>query len=55
MNYKRIFAAILVDLENIILSEVSQRKKILYDITNVWNLKNSTSELTYKRKTDLQT
>ena len=27
MNYKRIFAAILVDLENIILSEISQRKK----------------------------
>ena len=38
------FAVIWMDLEGIMLSEVSQtkKKKILYDITYMWNLKNKT-------------
>ena len=38
------FAATGMDLEIIILSEVSQteKDKILYDITYMWNLKHST-------------
>ena len=51
------FAATWMDLEIIILSEVSQREKeIPYDITYMWNLKNNnTNELTYKTETDSQT
>ena len=49
------FAATWMDLEIIILSEVSQRKTIVYDITYMWNLKNSTNELIYKTETDSQT
>ena len=37
------FAATWMDLENIMLSEVSQRQ-ILYDVTYMWNLKNNTNE-----------
>ena len=33
------FAATWMDLEIIILSEVSQTKTISYDITYIWNLK----------------
>ena len=43
-----------MDLENIILSEVSQRQ-ILYDIAYMWILKNNTNELTYKPLIDSQT
>ena len=32
------FAATWMDLEMIILSEVSQTKTISYDITHMWNL-----------------
>ena len=42
-------AAIWMDLEIIILHEVRQRQ-IPYDITYMWNLKNSTSELIYRTK-----
>ena len=42
------FAATWMDLENII---VSQRKTI-YNITYMWNLKNSTNESIYKTETD---
>ena len=36
------FAATWMDLEGIMLSEMSARKRqILYDITYVWNLKNA--------------
>ena len=38
-----------MDLEIIILTEVSQRRTDSYDITYVWNLKkNDTNELIYK-------
>ena len=51
-----LFAAAWVDLENIILSELSQTKiLIVYDITYMWNIKNSTNESIYKTATDLQT
>ena len=49
------FAETWMDLEIIILSEVSQTRTILYDITDMWNLKNSTNELVYKTETDSQT
>ena len=48
------FAATWMDLEIIILSEVSQRQ-ISYDITYMWNLKYDTNELIYKTETDSQT
>ena len=45
------FAATWMDLEIIILSEVSQRQ-ISCDITYMWNLKYDTEELIYKTETD---
>ena len=42
-----------MDLENIMLSEINQRQ-ILYDITYMWNLKN-TVEYKYKTGTQIQT
>ena len=45
-----------MDLEIIILSEVSQTEKDKYhDITYMWNLKNDTNELIYKTEIDPQT
>ena len=39
------FVAIWMDLKNIMLSEMSDRKiQILYGITYMWNLKNETNE-----------
>ena len=51
------FAAIWMDLESVILSEVSQTEKVKYcDIPYMWNLKsNDTNELTSKTETSLQT
>ena len=52
------FAATWMDLEIIILSEVSQsgrERQISYDITYMWNLKYATNELIYKIETDSQT
>ena len=43
------FAATWVDLELVILSEVSQRQ-ISYDIAYMWDLKNGTNKLIYKTK-----
>ena len=40
------FAAICTDLEIIVQSTITQRQ--IYDITNMWNLKNDTNELVYK-------
>ena len=48
------FAATWMDLEIIILSEVSQRQ-ISYDITFTWNLKYDANELICKAKIDSQT
>ena len=44
-----------MDLEIIILSEVSQKEKdkLPYDITYMWNLKYDTNELIYETETDL--
>ena len=44
------FAAMSMDLENIMLSEISQ-SQILYDIIYMWNLKNNTIECIYKTET----
>ena len=50
------FAATWMDLENIILSEVSQTEKdILYDIIYMWNLKNNANSSIHKTETDSQT
>ena len=49
------FAATWMNLDIIILSEVSQRERqVSYDITYMWNLKSNTNEMIYKRKTDSQ-
>ena len=52
-----LFAATWMDVESVILSEVSQTGKEKYDMTSLmWNLKrNDTSELTYKTERDSQT
>ena len=44
-----------MDLEIIILSEVSQKEKDKHDITYMWNLKYDTNELIYETETDSQT
>ena len=49
------FAATLMQLGIVILSEVSQTEKDNYYITNKWNLKNNTNKFIYKIETDLQT
>ena len=46
------FAATWMELEIIILSEVTYIEKILYDITYMWNLKNGTNEFIYKTEVD---
>ena len=48
------FAATWVDLEIIILTEVSQTEKDKYHINCMWNLKNDTNELIYKTEIDSQ-
>ena len=45
----------MMDLEIIILSEVSQTETNTFNITYMWNLKNNTNELIYKTETDSQT
>ena len=49
------FLATWMDLDIVILIEVSQTKTRSYNITYMWNLKYDTSELTYKTETDSQT
>ena len=50
------FAAKWMDLEIIILSEVSQKEKDKYHmISHMWNLKYGTNEPIYKPETDSQT
>ena len=43
MNESLPFAAILMDLEGVLFSEISQRKKMLYNIPCMWNLKRKTN------------
>ena len=45
----------MVDLEIIILCDVSQKAKKSYDITYMWNLQNDTNELIYKTEINSQT
>ena len=52
-NETMAFAATCMDLEIITLSEVRQRR-ISYDFTYMWNLKNDTNELTYNTETRLE-
>ena len=40
-----------MDLENIMLSEISQRKQILYDISYMWNLKKINNLYAKQRQT----
>ena len=47
------FAETWMDLETVILSEVSQTKRqISCDIACMWNQKNDTNELIYKTEID---
>uniref|UniRef100_A0A8D1T0I6 DUF1725 domain-containing protein n=1 Tax=Sus scrofa TaxID=9823 RepID=A0A8D1T0I6_PIG len=49
------FTATWIQLETLILSEVSQPEKasdISYDITYMWNLRYDTNELMYRTETD---
>ena len=51
------FAATRIDLESIILSEVSQRRQISQNICGIFYVeskKNDTNELIYKTETDSQ-
>ena len=43
MNESLPFATIHMDLEGVLLSKISQRKKILYNINYTWNLKRKTN------------
>ena len=49
------FAATWPQLENVILTEVSQKERegqIPYDVTYMWNLKYGTDETLYRTETD---
>ena len=46
------FAATWMELEIIILSEVSQKEKDKYMISHMWNLKYGTSETVYETETN---
>ena len=49
------FAATWMNLEIIILSEVSRRERqVSYDISYMWNVKSNTNEMTYKTEMDSQ-
>ena len=47
------FEAAWMQLEIIILSDMSEREQIPYDITSLWNLKYSTNEPIYERETQV--
>ena len=50
------FSATLMDIDIIILSEISLTEKDKYHMTShMWNLKYDTNEHTYKRETDSYT
>ena len=49
------FVATWMELETLILSEVSQKEKDkCYDISSMWNLKYGTDEPIYRTETDSQ-
>ena len=49
------FATMSMDLETVILSEVSQIEREIYDIAYMWNLKKKgTNELIYKTEVESQ-
>ena len=48
------FAATWIDLEIIILNEVSQKEKDKYHVIYIWNLKYDTNQCIYKTKVDSQ-
>ena len=48
------FAVTWMNLENIVLSEMSEKNKILYDVTCKWNLKNNSNESLHQTETDSQ-
>ena len=50
-----LLAATWMQLESIILSEVSQKEKDKYHITYMWNLKYDTNEPIYETETASQT
>ena len=50
------FATTWMDLEGILLSEITQTEKDKYFmLSHMWNLKYDTKKLIYKTETDLQT
>ena len=49
------FLATWMDLDIIIVIEVSQTKTRSYNITHMWNLKYGTSELIYEIDSDTET
>ena len=50
-----LFVVRWMDLETVILSEMSDREKQMsYDIAYIWNLKKGTNELIYKKDIELQ-
>ena len=50
------FAATWMDLENIILTKVSQiGRQIFYAVSYMWNVKNNTNQYIYKKLKDSQT
>ena len=52
LKRKMPFAVIWMELETLILSEVSQQEKdIPYDITYIWNLVYGTKELFHRKET----
>ena len=50
-----LLAATWMKLESLILSDLSQKEKDKYDITNMWNLNYGTDEPICRTETDLQT
>ena len=54
-NEVLLFKAMWIDLENIMLSEISQtERQKLYDITYLWNLKNKANTRTKQRRKTLK-
>ena len=48
-----ILAAVWMDLKNIMLSEISQRKQILYDLTYIYDPKHNTDKCIYQNRNRL--